>query len=327
VLALGAAAGCSREAATGAPDDVVVAAHPDLWSSIKTGVTAKLEPSRIARGKKDFHVRYQDPTDDAAWAEQRKARQLLVIGTPADPWVADALDHLEARAEPPAIAEVDDVWAAPQQVTILALPEGDARAAVAEKLDSLRARLEERYRTWVIGEMFAPGTNQALSDSLLEQAGFTVLVPVGFESARRDDVFTFRKQDDSTGVTRQVTVTWKSPVPAGLQGPGLLDWRAQIEAATGTPQSVSLNAVDATQTTHRGNVAYQLLGSWQGSGKNAGKGPFILRAIFCPTQDRVYLVDGWLASPEAEQHRHLVELESILNSFRCGSARASQPNE
>jgi hypothetical protein len=130
-------------------------------------------------------------------------------------------------------------------------------------------------------------------------------------------------------MVRQVTVTWKTPIPPGLQGDALLAWRAQVardhfEAR----QTVALANVDASQTTHRGNVAYQLIGPWRSpTGRGPARGLFILRAVFCPTQDRVYLVDGWLAAPDAAVHRYLVELESIVNSFRCGSARAAQPNE
>lgn len=326
-LACALLSACGREAATGEADDIVVAAHPDLWGRIQSRLKAKLEPSRIARGRKDFKVVYQDPTK-ASWEAQRKARQLLLIGTPKDPWVQEALEHAESSPTPPAVVETGDVWSKPQQVTVLALPEGDARAAVTAKLDSLRARLEERYRSWVIGEMFAAGAQQALGDSLLEQHGFTLLAPKDYVPKQKGDVFTFRKANDSAKVIRQVTVTWKSPVPPGLQGQALLEWRAQVEGANaGMQQAVNLGAVEATQTTHRGNVAYQLLGSWQNPSKGPKGGPFIMRAIFCPTQDRVYLVDGWLWAPDQEQHRDLVELESILNSFRCGSARSSQPNE
>jgi len=40
----------------------------------------------------------------------------------------------------------------------------------------------------------------------------------------------------------------------------------------------------------------------------------------------MYLLDGWLYAPEQDQHEYMVELESILNSFRCGSARPSTAN-
>jgi hypothetical protein len=325
LLASALLSACRHEAATGDADDIVVGAQKDVWTKVQSRLKSKLEPSRIAHARKDFTVVWQDPAKPE-WEQQRKARQLLLIGTAKDPWVSDALSHAQGSVPAaPAIVEVEDVWSKPQQVTVLALPEGDARAAVYAKLDSLRARLEERYRKTVIAEMFESGQNPALGDSLLDQSGFTVSVPRDWVYKKQRDIFTFRKTVDSAKVTKQVTITWKTPIPAGLQGSGLAAWRAEAEAASGTQQTVDLDQVDASRTTHRGNVAYQLLGPWQGKGKASG--PFILRAIFCPTQDRVYLLDGWLSAPAQEQHHDLVELESILNSFRCGSARSSQPNE
>jgi hypothetical protein len=327
VCALAAACGRSTPS-TGDPDDVVVAAHPDLWPRIQGRVEAKLEPSFIATGgRRAFEVVYQDPTQ-GEWGEARRARQLLVIGTPTDAWVQEALERaVQPPPAPPALVEVNDVWAEPQQVTVLTLPEGDARPVVNGKLDSLRTRLEERYRELVINEMLAVGFDQALADTLSERAGFSVLAPADYETSSAGDVYVFRRESgaDSTRMVRQVTVTWKTPVPPGLAGEALLAWRAEVAAAHYRGrQSVALANVDATQTTHRGNVAFQLLGTWRGQG--GARGPFIMRAVFCPTQDRVYLVDGWLAAPEAAIHRYLVELESIVNSFRCGSARASQPS-
>ncbi|MGE0022638.1 MAG: hypothetical protein AB7S70_03285, partial [Hyphomicrobium sp.] len=232
-------AACGREPATGDADDVVVGAGPDVWKSVQSRVKAKLEPSRIARGRKDFQVVYQDPTEPE-WPERRKARQILLIGRPTDPWMEAALPQAEAPADLPAIVEVDDLWATPQQVTILELPEPDPRAAVTSRLDSGRARLEERYRAAVLTELFANGADQALADSLLESDGFTLLVPTAFESGYEEGVFSFRKAKDAAGVARQVTVTWKSPVPPGLQGQALLDWRAQALRSTGTGQAVAL---------------------------------------------------------------------------------------
>ena len=134
-LAIGAvAAGCGgSNPSTGDPDDLVVAADPELWARIESRVKASIEPSRIATGAaKAFTVSYQDPEHEG-WAEQRYARQILVIGTPTDPWVEEALAGLEEPPPPPpALVEVDDVWAEPQQVTVLTLPEGDARAAAPE---------------------------------------------------------------------------------------------------------------------------------------------------------------------------------------------------
>ncbi len=331
LLALGAGACADQEPAVGDADDIVAIAHPELWPRIQSRVKAKLEPSPIAIGaQKAFQVSYQDPTEQT-WREQRRARQLLLIGTPTDPWMEEPLARLKGEAPTlPAIVEVDDVWAAGQHATLLLLPEGDARAAVTAQLDSLRTLYDQRYREWVVTRMFANGASRALADSVFEEAGFTVLVPADYEASRDGDVFLFRRSaTDSSHVIRHVAVTWRSPIPQGMQGEGLLGWRSQLAATHyGVRQAAALANVEATQTTHRGNVVYQLLGNWQNPQRTAPtRGPFILRAEICTFQDRMYLVDAWLWAPDQEQHEYLVELESIVNSFRCGSARSNQPNE
>ena len=94
---------------------------------------------------------------------------------------------------------------------------------------------------------------------------------------------------------RSVAVAWRSPIPT-VQSGALLDWRAQLSATHyGMRQRVNPTRVQGRSTTHRGNVAFQLLGAWTTRGAS---GPFLLRAVICPVQDRMYLLDGWLHAPD-----------------------------
>ena len=280
-----------------------------------------------------FQVTFQDPAGDE-WATARQNRQVLLIGEPDDPAVADALatagDAPETMPPAPALVELHDVWVEGQQVMVLLLPPTNPARAVYAQIDSLATMYERKYRETVVGQMFEAGPNTALSDSLMSSSGFEVQVPADYEWTTEGDVFLFRKTGpDSLQVVRHVTVTWRTPIPQGMQGEGLLAWRSQLAAEHyGTSQRVSLGTVQPSQTTHQGNVTFQLLGAWSGAaGAPGGKtehGPFILRAEICPTQDRMYLIDGWLYAPDQDLHAYLIEIESILNSFRCGSARTAQ---
>jgi len=49
-------------------------------------------------------------------------------------------------------------------------------------------------------------------------------------------------------------------------------------------------------------------------------GPLIVWSVPCPAQDRHYLVDAWLYAPGRDKYRYLLQLENILNSFRCRGA-------
>ncbi len=87
------------------------------------------------------------------------------------------------------------------------------------QLDSLASIYQYKYREMVVSRMFEAGTNQALSDSLMSSSGFAVQVPADYEWTTEGDVFLFRKTDaDSLQSARHITVTWRTPIPQGIQG-------------------------------------------------------------------------------------------------------------
>jgi hypothetical protein len=53
------------------------------------------------------------------------------------------------------------------------------------------------------------------------------------------------------------------------------------------------------------------------SAPRQGSGPFILRAVHCPTQDRLYLIDAWVHAPQGKRYEPLIQLETILSTFGC----------
>ena len=329
------ACGERRGATVGDNDDIVVAAEPSLWKRVEGRATASLEPRLFGiPNSRAFQMTYQDPAEEG-WSDLRHNRQVLLIGEPEDAWVVDALalarDAPSEIPPAPALFELEDVWAVDQQVMVLLVPPTDPDGTVLDKLGELSSNYELRYREGVVGRMFAEGTGQATWDTILGESGFNVLVPKDYERSKDGDVFLFQKTGtDSLAAVRHVSVTWLTPIPQDMQGDGLLKERRELATAHfGSPQTVNLRTLLASQTTHQGNITYQLLGMWtnpQSSRGGPARGPFILRAEICQSQDRMYLLDGWLYAPEQNQHEYMVELESILNSFRCGSARPSTAN-
>ncbi len=313
---------CGGEPAVGSADQIVIAVTPSLWDEIGARLRVVLEPTPFPLpGEQAFELNHVDPAAET-WSEQRRARQLLLIGSAEDPWIAEALERRPGPPPPvPSQTDVGEVWATGQQVLALLLPDDDPRRALEGRLGELRTTYEQRYREYVIGRMFPDGPDQALADSLQAIAGFDLLVPKGFSWIEDRDVHLFRPQEaDSSKLMRSVVVAWRSPIPT-VRSEALLDWRAQLSATHyGTRQRVNPTRVQGRSTTHRGNVAFQLLGTWTARGAS---GPFLLRAVICPVQDRMYLLDGWLNAPDQESKEYMVQLESILNSFRCGSALRS----
>ena len=68
-----------------------------------------------------------------------------------------------------------------------------------------------------------------------------------------------------------------------------------------------------------GLETYEIQAAWANPPESTwpAGGPFILRGIICPDQDRMYLVDSWLYAPGKEKYEYVIQLETILDSFRC----------
>jgi hypothetical protein len=172
--------------------------------------------------------------------------------------------------------------------------------------------------------MYLSGVDSALADTLHIEAGFVLLLPQVYKWSSSDSVFVFRNDNpDPAELIRQIAVTWWTPIPADLQAEGILAWREQLVAAYySEPQVNTLNNVQAGPMEYRGRPAYQIHGEWTNPpdrGWPAG-GPFITRAVVCENQNRMYLIDSWLYAPGKEKYEYMIQLETILDSFRCGAA-------
>jgi hypothetical protein len=105
-----------------------------------------------------------------------------------------------------------------------------------------------------------------------------------------------------------------------MQGDDLLAWRARLaEEEYAYAQAVNLTNRIAGPKQLGDQVLYEIQAAWANppdSDWPAG-GPFILRGIPCTDQDRFYLVDAWLYAPGKEKYEYMIQLQTILDTFRC----------
>jgi len=325
LLLLLALAGCDKPGAWGDANSIIVASSPALWAEVEGTVQEALEPRiRTVRDEKMFTVTFQDPGGEH-WGRLRQFKQMLLIGTSEEEWLEPAVQALDSLPSPPAIAQVHDVWARDQLVTLVLLPrEGDAES-LTRRLPELGQLYERQYREWATNRMFLSGRDTVLAEELRRQAGFTLLLPAVYASDLRDSVYVFRNDNpDPSELIRQIAVTWRSGAGTPPDPETLLAWRAEVAGTSySQPQAVDLRDAETTPIEHRGNPGLQVRAVWQNPPETGwpAAGPFILRGIVCPTQDRTYLLDAWLYAPGKEKYEYMIQLETILDSFRCGPAR------
>lgn len=315
----------SRMVALGDYTSIIVTASPDVWADLEEPLTEALERTIFTvRDEKTFTVTYQDPADEA-WSKLRLLKQQLLIGMPGDPWVEAALAKTAAPDSLPGIARATNVWARQQAVTALVLDDAGAESAL-ELLPSLADLYDEFYREWVHERMFVSGANRKLAERLWEEAGFTLLVPDVYEHTVEDSVHVFRNDNpDPSELIRQVAVSWQSPVPPvdELQADDLIAWRERIvEGYYNFPQVTNMTRADGSAGSFSGQPSYRIQAVWENppDASFPAAGPFVLRAVACFAQGRMYLIDAWLYAPGKEKYAYMIQLEKIMESFSCSEA-------
>ncbi len=323
-LAFGAslvATGCELPPAHGDVNAFIVGASPELWAQVEDVFLSAMEPTiQTVRSERPFRITHQDP-ELPDWGVLNRFRQVLVLGVRGDPWIDQALAQTEESvAEPPEVLQVLNVWARGQQVSVLLLPETGQVEAVRQLAGRLHEILDDQFRAYAVNRMFISGEDLALEDSLATDAGFSLRLPTVYQYSVRDSVFRFRNDNPSPAeLIREVSVSW-SPLPeTDPNASELRSWRDSFSSQYyNDPQVVDTMFVSygPVEGSDLAGVEYQAAwvsppGAWPAGG------PFITRALRCPSRDRLYYLDAWLYAPGRDKYEYMIQLQTILDSFRC----------
>ena len=311
----------TRGLSYGDPNSIIVVMAPERWEEVAEDVYTSLETRIVTvRDEKMFTVTYQEPYDEF-WPNLRRFQQMLVAGPPDAPWIQEAFDRVGEEMPQPGIHELTDVWSRGQNVTVVLLSDGGGADELKSHLPAIHDMLDGQYRGYARNRMYMSGVDSALADTLYAQAGFSMMLPEVYRWRATDSTYMFRNDNpDPSELIREVSVTWLSPAVTSLNTDEVLALRAQLVTDHYLePQDVVLDGMNAENTEHEGHEALEIQAQWRNPpdrGWPAG-GPIIARAITCESQDRTYLVDSWLYAPGREKYEYMIQLETILDSFRC----------
>lgn len=317
---------CNDALAYGDANAVIVVATQDTWSAVQDSVYAVLSPDVFTlRNERTFRVTFQEPAG-VEWQRLRKFKEELLIGSPEDPWIAEALATLDDSVSyvVPGVVEATDVWAKNQILTLLLVDSGqDIPSQVYPLLEEIHTELDTRFREGAIRRMFVSGPKENLSDSLRQHAGFDITVPDVYRWTHADSFYTFRNDNpDPSELIREFVVTWRTPIPTTLDTDSLMDWKEAVsQEVYAYPQQVKREDL-RTRRMMMGEMAIsEVRGAWSNPPESTwpAAGPFIFWSVACPEQDRMYYLDAWLYAPGKDKWEYILQLEAIMGSFRCGS--------
>jgi hypothetical protein len=322
--ALVAISACDQPQALGDANAVIIAVPEEQWPQIQADVESALEPRAFTvRDERIFRVTPVDP-EGPYWGDTRRFRQVLLVGEPGDPWIAEALRKAgQQPAQLPGVVEARNVWARGQRVIALVVPPGASATAVRPLLPEIGQTMLSDYHEFVQRRMFASGADTARAAALQREAGFTLLMPTVYRTEQPDpNTYLFvNDQPDPARLQRVVTVTWRPADEIALTPGAVLAWREEVAQRYYNPPQLT----DVERTGRGGGdgaaPGVQVQGVWSSPpGAWPAAGPFVARAHTCE-DGRVFLLDGWVYAPGVEKYEYLVQVHTIMESFRCGGAQ------
>jgi hypothetical protein len=316
--------GCNEKGlGYGDPNSVIAVMPAEQWEDVEADVYEVLEQTIMTVAEeKTFTVTFQEPGAEF-WDRLRRFRQMVVVGSRSDYYVQEVIEEARNPITENGIHQVYNVWATGQNVTLVLLDDGWGRDDLVEMLPGVQALLDGQYRAYARNRMYFSGIDSALADTLSIQAGFSMYYPDVYDWMSTDSVYLFRNDNpDPSELIRQITVTWLTPAPEPLGADEVIAWRNRIaEEHYSEPQMLILDGLTESSFEFEGNQAFQLQAQWQNIPERSwpAGGPLITRTVTCDTQDRMYLLDAWLYAPGREKYEYMIQLETLLDTFRCTS--------
>lgn len=322
-LLAAATSACKAPQAYGERNSIIVRVDSAVWSAYEPIFEATLEPRVFTvRPERTFEITPVFPWAPQ-WEQLREWQQVLVLGTTEDPLVRDLLERAGAAVEPWTSTQLESVWARGQIVTVVALPSELDPERLRAELEQVQRVIDREFVGWVRNRMFASGVNDSLRDALRAR-GFTLALPNVYDVATQDSFFWFRNAHPDPGtMIRSLLLTWVPEDAGGLPGAARLRaWREEIdERFYQPPQDIAPQGLRVDTVTVQERRALQMRGVWQDRSDFPAAGPFIARAVPCPEQGRIYYMDAFLYAPgEEDKYAYVIQLETLLDSFRCLAA-------
>lgn len=317
-------AGCgeSRPPAMLAEDNVLVVTPDPLWSTVATVLDDSLGVRPFGLPTENpFRLTQRDP-EGVTTSDLQRYRQVLIVGEAQLPLVADALGEAAAGTALPALSTSRDAWVAGQQLVVLALPGGAGEEVLRTTLGEVARILHAGLHRWTVERMYSSGTHPEV-DSVAAAAGFGLDVPgfFGWSMVADSMLMVASRPNDMDPLLRSVLVTWRPLGEEEATAEMALDWRDVVApqayegGQTTRREPIEVSEVEGTEA--RG---LQVRGFWSAivEGQLQG-GSTITRVIDCPDQGRRYLLDSWIYAPNRGKYRYLMQLEALLDTFRCSA--------
>lgn len=329
--AIGLAA-CEKPTAFGEVDSLILVADEALWTELEEETYDILEPTlTTVREDRTFHVTYV-PIGGSELDQLLLWRQVIVFAPPDDPHIRTIIDEadLDAAPSPGKIVQARNVWARGQLATGIVLEPGAEAESWRAALPELAELLDRQFRGYATSRMWVSGVDTAFAENLRQRYGVSLRAPRIYHGSIGEDGLIRLRNDRPSPTDRIRSILIQRAKPGAATAGGAEDpeapldpeavftWRESVDSmAYNVPQAIERVEVEPRRFELDGAPAIQVQGIWRDEGTYPAAGPFLARAVRCP--DATWFFDAWLYSPHPEDSKYefMLQLEEILDSFRC----------
>lgn len=313
---------CDKPPAFGEVNSLIVVGDEALWQELETETYEHLERTVFTtREENKFNVTFV-ATGGSELNELLMWKQVLVFGARGDALIEAIASEAHKTPEAGAVLQAKNVWARGQVATAIVLEPGREADSWRAALPGVAALLDDGYRNFALTRMFVSGEDTLLSRALSERYGIQLRVPRIYHGGIGDDGLVRLRNDNPRPSERIRSILIErveaDPDSTPLDPASVFAWREGIDSLMYiVPQGFVPAPVEPRMFELGGAEAIEVRGIWQDEGTYPAGGPFIARAVRCP--DAVWFFDAWLYSPNprASKYEFLLQLEAILDSFRC----------
>lgn len=311
----------------GSNHEVMVLADPEQRGRLEETIRGIFERKVFtAQEEKVFTVRWGSPEEFEFY---RKWKNLVLLGSfdrqgPAatllDQFISSQAREKVSSGEAFFFAR-QNVWARNQEVFFLVAEEEDVLVQkLRENGDRIFDLMEEALNTKIQNMMYNKAEQFKLEKRLLQDYGWTLRVPMGYE------VFKEIPQERFVWLRRQqphrwIFVHWEQTEDVTMTPEGCMDRRDKIGTAFYEGDQIVRERTSAQEVDFLGWRAIRLAGLWENRSRYLG-GPFRTYCFYDEEAKRRYMVDVAVFAAGVEKEPYLRQVDIIAHTFSTAPLEA-----
>jgi hypothetical protein len=195
----------------------------------------------------------------------------------------------------------------------------------------LQDYFEEVEKNRLAEKIYSVKPERGIMNVIKEDFKCSLRIPYDFDIAKQEEDFIWIRQLDRE-VDKSFIISYRPYTSeTAFEKENLIAWRNRIgkiylaDSKRVYMQTDSITPVYTREKNFNGHYAVEMRGLWRLSNNTMG-GPFVSMGIVDEERNRFYYVEGYVYAPNKRKRNIMLEMETVLESFRILPAKEESSN-